>query len=419
MKYICKYTYENLSASASASASPFLKANYFSSLVEDIEGLLEKWNHGGFYNDTDNDIWGYFWKKEPVFVVDIESISLEEVKDFIEDKRTIYPFPALAGLDLNRVIESIFSARVLTKRGREDISKDYPVINEQTTQEAFERAELKREKAEITGILERNEHHFNNGGPIPPKDYQKIMEIKKQYSSYFDSDSGNSTVKEGLEDIKGYLDDELSTLSSSTPASIQMSKALEEIPESSNKRLKQDAETRSLAETEQLSSKDKGKQVETGSLASKGKGKQVEIEIKPSEVKEVESESLTSKGKQVETETKPSKGKGKEIETETKPKDGPSDTPASGPSGTPTIGPSDTPSDRSPDRSSNPPASDPSNFHYEVVKKEAGGINLSGEEKLSDELLIDPWANFPLPVSLPTEEIAGNSWIDILVNIFP
>ncbi len=328
---------------------------------------------------TNKDIWGSFWKKEPVFVIDNENTHLEEVKELIEDKRSIYP------VELNRVFESIFSPRVFIKRGRQDISKDYPIINEQTTQEAFERAELKRQKAEIVELLEKDvPDRVDNKLPVPNKDYNALENIKKEYSSYFDEDSGNNTSKEGLEDVKGYLDDELSVLSNNTPASRRMSKALEEIHESSNKRLKPEVVTESLV----------SKEVESKTLPSKGK----------------EVETLPSKGKEVECESLPSKGKGKEIESETKPNDGPSDTPTSGPSGTPTIGPSDIPSDGPSDTSSNPTSS----------FSNVAGKSL-GEEKLSDEFLIDPWANFPLPGSLPPEEIAGNSLdslIDILVNTF-
>lgn len=58
---------------------------------------------------------------------------------------------------------------------------------------------------------------------------KKVMDnIKEDYESYFDEDSGNATEKESLEEIIGYLEDELSTtLNKASLAGL--TKALEEI----------------------------------------------------------------------------------------------------------------------------------------------------------------------------------------------
>lgn len=60
-----------------------------------------------------------------------------------------------------------------------------------------------------------------------------IDDIKEEYSSYFDQESGNTTDKEALKEIKDYLEGELST--SLNKASLSgLSKALEEISSKSS-----------------------------------------------------------------------------------------------------------------------------------------------------------------------------------------
>lgn len=276
MKYISRHSYEKLS----------LKVNSFSSIIEDI--------------------WGYFWNKEPVFVIDNESTYNEEVKEFIENKRSICP------VELNRVFDPIFSPIVFIKRGNQDISSDYPekqeAAAEAAAEDALDREDLDDTRSKVKELIDKQVgDQLDNQQPVPTEYLKTLDEVKEQFESYFDEESGN-TIKEGLEQIDEYLDEEASFLSSNTPGWKDMLNELEEIPVNSKKKLKQ------------------------------------EVETKP------------SKGKEVETETKPSKGKGKEVETETKPNDGSSDTPTSGPFGTPTGGPSDTPSGPS-DTPSNPPVS--------------------------------------------------------------
>jgi len=64
---------------------------------------------------------------------------------------------------------------------------------------------------------------------------KKVMDdIKEEYNSYFYEDSGNSTEKESLDDIKNYLESELSI--ALNKASLDgLSEALEKVLESSNK----------------------------------------------------------------------------------------------------------------------------------------------------------------------------------------
>jgi uncharacterized protein YacL (UPF0231 family) len=61
---------------------------------------------------------------------------------------------------------------------------------------------------------------------------EDMENIKEEYSSYFDEDSGN-TEKEGLEQIKDYLEDELSTFSKASLAGLE--KALDDIVTPKNK----------------------------------------------------------------------------------------------------------------------------------------------------------------------------------------
>jgi len=341
MKYICEYTYENLP----------LKVNSFSRLAENIRGQLEKCNHGGIYNDTVKDIWGSIWKKEPVFVLDNESTAdsfFEKKRDailrrqeevIIENKRSIYP------VELNRVFDSIFSPIVLIKRGSQDISSDYPEKKEAATEQALDREDLKHTKSQVKELIDKKVgDRLDNQQLVPTKDLKTLEEIKEEFDSYFDEESGN-TIKEGLEQVDEYLDGELSLLSSNTPGWKNMLNELEQIPVISNKKLKQ----------------------------------------------EVETETKSSKGKEVDAEIKPSKGKA--VETETKPNDGSSDTPTSGPFGTPTGGPSDTPSGPS-DTPSNPPASQgEAKLSDELLIDPWGDLSSpSSFPGATEEIVGDPWS---------------------------
>jgi len=238
---------------------------------------------------------------------------------------------------------SILSYLVFIKRGSQSISNDYPEIKEAATQQALEREDIKRTKSQIKELIDKKVgDKVDNQQPVPTKDLKTLEEIKEEFDSYFDEESGN-TIKEGLEQVDEYLDEELSWLSSNTPGYKGMLNELEQIPVNSNKKLKQEVET----------------------------------ETKP------------SKGKEVETETKPSKGK----EVETKPNDGSSDTPTSGPSGTPTGGPSDTPSGPS-DTPSNPPASQgEAKLSDELLIDPWGDLSSpSSFSGTTQEIVGDPWS---------------------------
>jgi len=94
-------------------------------------------------------------------------------------------------------------------------------------------------------------------------DKEVMKEIKEEYESYFDEDSGNYTEKESLEDIKSYLEGELSiTLNKASLAGLD--KALEEVSKSSketsqeepfNKKVKSSETTESVSETSTSSAK--------------------------------------------------------------------------------------------------------------------------------------------------------------------
>lgn len=129
------------------------------------------------------------------------------------------------------------------KRSYEDISSDNPVdsdnegdndktpTNEKVCEDGDvtpnetvnDISDMKHTLNEVKRAL-RGDHMDNNS----------LEDIKEEYSSFFGEDSGNDTDKEALKEIKEYLEGELSeSLGKASLAGL--SKALDEIAESSNK----------------------------------------------------------------------------------------------------------------------------------------------------------------------------------------
>jgi hypothetical protein len=88
------------------------------------------------------------------------------------------------------------------------------------------------------GVADR----VDKGLPVPHKDYKALEEIKKEYETFFDEDSGNDTIAGGLKEVEEYLKEETKGLSetySSASASSDSNKAQEE-PKSKKEKIEYD-----------------------------------------------------------------------------------------------------------------------------------------------------------------------------------
>lgn len=108
---------------------------------------------------------------------------------------------------------------VFIKRGAEDISSDNVEDNEDTDDsedygETVAETKAKLEELKNNKTIERVE----NGLPVSTKNWIALQDIKQDYESYFDEESGNS-LSEGMKQLEEYLDEELETPTSDPTAS--------------------------------------------------------------------------------------------------------------------------------------------------------------------------------------------------------
>lgn len=96
-----------------------------------------------------------------------------------------------------------------------------------------------------------------NNEIIHPKDENDLKNIEEEYSSYFDKDSNNSTKREGLEEVKEYLKEEMTHLPK--PSESYYPKPLKTIPE----------EEEENSETEEVKSEKPGFEKDATSSDSK------------------------------------------------------------------------------------------------------------------------------------------------------
>jgi len=108
---------------------------------------------------------------------------------------------------------------VYTKRSREDVSNEENASLEDSRKETdYDLEDMTNIKSKIKdltdkGVIDRVER----GQPVSHKDFKDLQEIKEEFESYFDEDSGNS-LKEGLEEVVGYLEEEINSLSENNPS---------------------------------------------------------------------------------------------------------------------------------------------------------------------------------------------------------
>lgn len=242
----------------------------------------------------------------------------------------------------------------------------------------------------------------DKGMPLPPRDFRELEGLKKNYSSFFDDDSGNSTT-EGLEQILELEKENLASLSFKTPVSVDLKKALEEVSEeNSHKKTKTDSISKPPEKSlEKVKWDELGKSPDKPVDKSKDKSPDKPAEKsndKPSD-KPVDSSNDKPSDKLVDNSKDKSSDKPVDKSNDgrsDKPNNGPSDKPTDGPSDVPNIGPSDKPTDGGSDK----PAD--------------GSSNVPSNDKLSDEFLIDASEGLYLP---PLEGNSIDSFMDILDNI--
>ena len=108
---------------------------------------------------------------------------------------------------------------VYIKRNRQDLTNEENASNEDSNKETREELEdMTNIKSKIKDLKDRHViDRVEAGLPVPHKDFKELENIKKEFDSYFDEDSGN-TLEEGLEEVTQYLEDEIASLSKNNPS---------------------------------------------------------------------------------------------------------------------------------------------------------------------------------------------------------
>ena len=98
------------------------------------------------------------------------------------------------------------------KRSIEDVS------GEHDDQTAGELEDMTKTKDKIKDLMDKGViDRVDNRLPVSHKDFKDLEEIKKEYDSYFDEESGNTTG-EGLKEVIEYLEEEITSLSKNNPS---------------------------------------------------------------------------------------------------------------------------------------------------------------------------------------------------------
>ncbi len=110
-------------------------------------------------------------------------------------------------IHINLLLRFLIPLIVYTKRSIDDLNDEH---DNETTDEL---EDMNKTKSTIKDLIERGViGRVERGLPVSHKDFKDLEEIKKEYDSYFDEDSGN-TVKEGMEEVAEYLNEEIASLS--------------------------------------------------------------------------------------------------------------------------------------------------------------------------------------------------------------
>jgi hypothetical protein len=116
------------------------------------------------------------------------------------------------------MITDIIGHIIYAKRSIDDLQEEDNANNE--IQQDIDDINITRGKIKElidNGVADK----VDRGIPVPHKDYKPLDDIKKEYESYFDEESGNNSIAEALTQIDEYLEGEIKSLSesySSTPS---------------------------------------------------------------------------------------------------------------------------------------------------------------------------------------------------------
>lgn len=116
------------------------------------------------------------------------------------------------------------------KRSRQDISSDDETDNDKTptNEPASDNDSTPKESLNDLSDMKHTLENAKRAARGEHVDKEDLENIKEEYSSYFDEESGNTTEKEALKEIIEYLEVEISTLNKGSLAGLQ--EALDEIP---------------------------------------------------------------------------------------------------------------------------------------------------------------------------------------------
>jgi hypothetical protein len=119
----------------------------------------------------------------------------------------------------NNILLGFLVPLVYIKRKREDVTNEEDVSNEENKKQTNEELEdMTRIKDKIKDLTDRGViNRVETGLPVPHKDFKDLQDIKQEFGSYFDEDSGNNLEK-GLEEVGDYLAEEIASLSINNPS---------------------------------------------------------------------------------------------------------------------------------------------------------------------------------------------------------
>jgi predicted RNase H-like HicB family nuclease len=101
---------------------------------------------------------------------------------------------------------------VYAKRSLDDFQEETTSTNERYNDiENMDKTRSNIKELLNNGVVDK----VDKGLPVPHKDYKPLDDIKKEYDTFFDEDSGNNSVAEALKEIEEYLKGEIDSLSES------------------------------------------------------------------------------------------------------------------------------------------------------------------------------------------------------------
>jgi hypothetical protein len=188
--------------------------NHFIKFMSDKNNSRKDYNKKSLYNI----IKGNFLALKVLFtVVFLFRYWFSSVACYVSYSRCLkifFRFDTLLNLLVYKVfiIEYVEQYFVYAKRSLDDFQEEIATTNERDKEiENMNKTRGNIKELLNNGVVDK----VDKGLPVPHKDYKPLDDIKKEYDTFFDEDSGNDSVAEALKEIEEYLKGEMDSLSDS------------------------------------------------------------------------------------------------------------------------------------------------------------------------------------------------------------